>query len=342
MSSRSQLLSAPADAMIAVADAGYRLALDDETWLTGVLDAARPLLDHGSFVHGWVIELSSVSYRSSAAVQLPPGAVLDVVRNYRLELGSPEAALASRAANLCTASQTYRLKGEALARVAAFPPGFGIADCITLGVADPSGIGCALVGVLPEAAHVSLRDQARWGRVASHLAAALRLRERLRDAPTEASLDSADALIDPRTFTFAHVNEEARSHSDAIRAASTILAARHGSTDAVRLVAAWRALVAGRWSLVDTFDTDGKRFFVLRKNEPTAQGPEPLTPTQRAIAAYIAMGHSNKAIAYHLGLSESTVSRTVAGICDRLGLGDREHLAQLAGALGAHPEGAEA
>ena len=98
----------------------------------------------------------------------------------------------------------------------------------------------------------------------------------------------------------------------------------------------------GEVDAFDTFDTDGKRFFVLRKNEPTAPGPPLLSPVQRAISAYVAMGHSNKAIAYHLGLSESSISRAVAEVCKVLGVPSRAQLAQLAGALGAHPEGADA
>jgi len=343
MSARGPVLSAPAAAMIAVADAGYALKASDEDWLEGVLTAARPLLDHGSFVHGWILDLKVPNYRSCAAIQLPPGADLDRdVRDNHLDLRDPDASLALAGACLTTASMAHGEHGPELATRGRFPPSFGVADCVALGVADPSGIGCALVGALPMIARVAARDQARWGRVASHLAAGLRLRERARTAPESASLDHADALIDPRTFALSHAEDETHAHLSTIRHASELLAARHGTSDPDKLIAAWRALVAGRWSLLDTFDTDGKRFFVLRKNEPTAPGPPLLSPVQRAISAYIAMGHANKAIAYHLGLSESSISRAVADICTLLGVASREQLSQLAGALGAHPDGADA
>ncbi|MGE0784111.1 MAG: LuxR C-terminal-related transcriptional regulator [Sandaracinaceae bacterium] len=343
MSSRGERLRVPAEAMIAVADAGYRLALDDETWLTGVLDAACPLLDHGSFVHGWIIELATGTFRSGAAVRMPPGADFERhVRHQHPPPGDPDIDQGRRASALDTATRMWAMAGPPLAERARFPPGFGIEDCVMLGAADPSGIACALMGALPSVSRVSPRDQARWGRVASHLAAALRLRERLRENPEGASIDSADAIVEPRTRSVSHVRGDARDHLDAIRDASELLAARHGTHDADKLVAAWRALVQGRWSLIDTFDTDGKRFFVLRKNPPSAPGPDALNSVQRAIAGYVAMGHSNKAIAYHLGLSESATTRAVAEICRRLGVPDRERLAQLAGALGAHPEGGRA
>lgn len=326
--------------MIEIADAGYALALDDTSWLEGVLEAARPVLDHGTFIHGYVID---TRVRSVASIQMPAGADFERhVRHAHPPPGDPDIGLTATPANLITSSQLYGVTGPELARRCYFPDDFGIVDSVALSAGDPSGIACLLVGGLHRVARFSRRDQAAWSRVASHLAAAMRLRERYRAAPHEASLDAADALLDPRTFRVEDVNGDLAGHRTTIRNAASVLATRHQTIDPEKLVAAWRALVAGRWSLIDTFDTDGKRFFVLRKNEPTAPGPEALVPLQRAIAAYIAMGHSNKAIAYHLGLSESTVSRIVTVICELLGVGHREQLAQLASALGAHPEGNQA
>ena len=326
--------------MIAVADAGYSLAADDETWLRGVLEAARPVLDHGSFVHGWIIQPEAPRFRACAAIRLPEGASFEEhVRDRHPDPSDPELGVMRIPSALVTSSSVWGLEGEPLASKAHFPHGFGLADTIAVTAADPSGIATLLVGALPESGRFSATDQKKWNRVASHLAAALRLRERLRAAPAEASLDAADAVLDPRTRRAVHASSEAESHLEMIREAAEVLAARHGTSDPARLVAAWRALVAGRWSLVDTFDTDQKRFFVLRKNEPAAPGPDLLSPSQRAIAAYVAMGHSNKAIAYHLGLSESAISRSLDQIVRRLGLPSRAALAQLAAALGAHPEG---
>ncbi|MFO0686841.1 MAG: helix-turn-helix transcriptional regulator [Sandaracinus sp.] len=339
MGRRGMRLQAPEAAMIAVADAGYSLAADDETWLRGVLEAARPVLDHGSFVHGWIVDVPRGAYRSCAAIQLPEGADLDRdVRHHHLPMPRAQEVMLHRASALATATATYGLQGEALARVASFPVRFPLADCIGLISMDTSGIGAVLIGGLSAPGHFSATDQRKWDRVASHLAAALRLRERLRALPAEASLDAADAVLDPRTRRAVHASSEAESHLETIRDAAEVLAARHGTSDPARLVAAWRALVAGRWSLVDTFDTDRKRYFVLRKNEPAAPGPDVLSASQRAIAAYVAMGHSNKAIAYHLGVSESAISRALDQIVRRLGLPSRAALAQLAAALGAHPD----
>jgi len=308
-----------------------------------VLHAARPLLDHGGFIHGYLMDAKVMAIRSGAAIQMPERADFEThVRHAHPQPGNPDIALAARAANLVTSSEVYGLTGPALAERCFFPTGFGVEDCIALSAADPSGIACVLMGGLSFVGRVAHRDQVRWAHVASHLAAALRLRERLLATPEEVSLDGADALLDPRTLRLQHASADTDAHRAAIRSAAELLSARHRSDDPAKLIAAWRALVAGRWSLLDTFDTDGKRFFVLRKNEPSAPGPPLLSPVQRAISAYIAMGHANKAIAYHLGLSESSISRAVAEICALLGVASREQLSQLAGALGAHPDGADA
>jgi hypothetical protein len=41
--------------------------------------------------------------------------------------------------------------------------------------------------------------------------------------------------------------------------------ARSNEDEALEL---WQGLVAGRWSLVEQFDSDGRRFLVARKNDP--------------------------------------------------------------------------
>lgn len=91
--------------MIAIADAGYSLALSDQEWLEGVLEAARPLLDHGGFIHGYLVDAKAMAFRSAAAIQLPEGADFEKhVRHAHPDPGHPDTALAARAANLVTSS----------------------------------------------------------------------------------------------------------------------------------------------------------------------------------------------------------------------------------------------
>jgi DNA-binding CsgD family transcriptional regulator len=98
-------------------------------------------------------------------------------------------------------------------------------------------------------------------------------------------------------------------------------------------VAIWQALVAGRWSLVDHFDSDGRRFVIAHRNDPTPPDTRGLTLRERQSLAYAAIGHSNKQIAYELGLAASTVSGHLAQARAKL------HLRSLAALREAPDEG---
>ena len=92
----------------------------------------------------------------------------------------------------------------------------------------------------------------------------------------------------------------------------------------------WMGLVDGRWSLVDKFDTDGKRYVLARRNEPRVGGLGLLTERERAVAFYAAMGRSNKHIAYDLGIAHSTVRVLLARAAAKLGVKTRDELVAIA------------
>jgi DNA-binding NarL/FixJ family response regulator len=77
-------------------------------------------------------------------------------------------------------------------------------------------------------------------------------------------------------------------------------------------IAIWRALVAGRWSLVDHIESDGRRYVLAHRNDPNVPDIRGLSVRERQVLAYAALGHSNKVIAYDLGLSPSTVASHLA------------------------------
>jgi DNA-binding NarL/FixJ family response regulator len=91
--------------------------------------------------------------------------------------------------------------------------------------------------------------------------------------------------------------------------------------------AIWRAVVAGRWSLVDHFDAGGRRFVVARR---TAGSPPPrfeaLTAGERRVLKYAARGHTNKFIAYELNVSPSAVGMRITRAARKLGVRSRVEL----------------
>jgi DNA-binding CsgD family transcriptional regulator len=99
-------------------------------------------------------------------------------------------------------------------------------------------------------------------------------------------------------------------------------------------LALWPALVSGRWSLVDRFERDGRRYVVARRNEPSPPGPLALTLRERQICGHLVQGDSAKLTAYTLGLAASTVSAVARSALLKLGVRTVSQLATRRGASG--------
>lgn len=95
--------------------------------------------------------------------------------------------------------------------------------------------------------------------------------------------------------------------------------------------AIWEAVVAGAWSLVEHFDSDGHRNFIARRNSHAVPA---LSERELQIALRASLGHSNKHIAYELGLCSSTVAAQLTSAARRLGVASREVLLHAFAVLG--------
>ncbi|MCC6665462.1 MAG: hypothetical protein IT375_17035 [Polyangiaceae bacterium] len=96
--------------------------------------------------------------------------------------------------------------------------------------------------------------------------------------------------------------------------------------------AAWNDLIAGRVRVVSRFDRDGRRFIVARRSEnPTQAGVAPLTPRELAAVQHRVRGAQLKDIAPALGVSISTVAKSLQRALFKLGL---ENQAELVAVLG--------
>jgi DNA-binding NarL/FixJ family response regulator len=91
-------------------------------------------------------------------------------------------------------------------------------------------------------------------------------------------------------------------------------------------------LVAGQWSLVDHWESDGRRYVAAYSNRLGLRDPRGLTPTEQSVLRYLALGATNKEASYALGLSGKTVSNSVTQILKKLGLKSRVELASLSDA----------
>jgi DNA-binding NarL/FixJ family response regulator len=86
---------------------------------------------------------------------------------------------------------------------------------------------------------------------------------------------------------------------------------------------AWEAVVAGRWSLIDRFDSDGRRYVVAYRNPPGLLDPRRLTAREEAVTTLAAVGRSNAEIAAALSLTEEGASEQLKTALVKLGLSSR-------------------
>jgi DNA-binding CsgD family transcriptional regulator len=88
----------------------------------------------------------------------------------------------------------------------------------------------------------------------------------------------------------------------------------------------WQGLVDARWSLVESFMQDGRRYVVAREAAPQRLDLGSLTLRERQIVGFACLGRDNKVIAYDLGIAHSTVKVLMARAAAKLGAGSRDEL----------------
>jgi DNA-binding CsgD family transcriptional regulator len=209
----------------------------------------------------------------------------------------------------------------------------GVRDVVGAIGIDPSGRG-TVVSYGTRERSVSRGTRVLFGRLAAHLASASRLRAS-RTHDEEAICDASGRVLDA---TGEAAEKDART---ALRdAARRIDAARtrNKRADAEERLALWNALVDGKWSLLERFDTDGRRLFVARRNEPAARRDLSLSDEERKVVALAAIGRPQKVIAYELGLTDSMVSTALRRAMAKLGVSSRSALIELHGSIVAGEE----
>lgn len=315
---------------ISFVEAAYRFEDDDDAWLARVRTAASAL-----FPAAHVRASVAFVYRAPTA------------KTFRIErvsaegLDGPKAmqALAADAAN-----DPQYIQDSILSRpcdfVSAVPgtehqrgwrsvrSALRAVDGVVVNGLDAAGLGVlSLVFVTKRPALPALL-KSTLSRAAAHSVAGLRIRRRL--ASAEARLADADAVLTPNG-DIAHAAGTARlaPSRDSLRRAATALERSRGRMrrdDSDRAVLDWKVLIEQKWSLLDHFDRDGKRYILACRNSPSALADALLTPRERQVVLLAARGHSNKLIGYELGIATSTVGVLLGRAAARLGVKTRRAL----------------
>lgn len=315
---------------LAVVEAAYRIEDRVETWLDGVLQATRSLLDEGEGVgvytyrlrkNGQIVRTSAlrstfdtfepqfVTEGIATAEQTPSALVPQMFL-----ADPPIVTLSSLWPSMPHADFPTFRPLESMA-------GHGFRDYVAVRGCDPTGVGLMVGAMSTRPRSLGHAEVERWRLLRAHLLAGLRLRHAL----------EAEAVLEP-DGRVVHAEGEARGCRalDALRdRARQIDRARAapGRKDPAAALQSWEGLVTGRWSLVDRFESDGRRYLVARRNDPELAEPRSLSHRERQVLAYAALGYANKHIAYTLGLAPSTVSSHLRTAMRRVGAPSRAALA---------------
>jgi DNA-binding CsgD family transcriptional regulator len=327
---------------IAILETAYVLTGDEPQWLHQVLDTARrDNVEPGDWVCGQTYDATrpgAVQVRAfgtsgiDASTALATGAEVSMPKTTEQKL-SP-IFRNGFVGSIRASPEALRRAGVDENQIREFERGIdrafrrmGIADQLWINAQDPTGIGCLVVMPRRHAGPVPPHEVRRWSYMAAHLATAFRIRRQLEGWSPDSranELPGVEAILDPRG-TVAHALEpaQAKPARAALGRAVQALDRARGPLrrrNPEEAIAMWQAMVSGRWSLLDHFDSDGRRYVLAHRNDPQVPDARGLTLRQRQVIAYAALGHSNKVIAYELGLSASTVGCHLARARAKLAL----------------------
>ncbi|NUO52487.1 MAG: helix-turn-helix transcriptional regulator [Polyangiaceae bacterium] len=312
--------------IISIIEGAYQVDQEPAGWLRNLLETATPTLDHGLGCSAFFYDATDVN-RLRLQEFVSVGARSDESIMRAIERSTPERVRWVFRSQACrTASEGPDWTINPAAKM--FRE-WGITDVLFINGLDPSGIGCFVTAKLSAEDRVSQGTKQRLSKLAAHLASGYRLVRRL----------SNEAKRDPSTGSAVLTPSGRVEHADAEAAEKTALTALREAVGAIEgargkmrrrdpdgAVSSWRGMVNAKWSLVDHFDRDGKRYVVARENHAQTPRPRELSLRERQVVAYAALGHTNKLIAYELGISASSVGVLLWRAAKKLGVESRKDL----------------
>lgn len=321
--------------LIDFAEAAYDLELEPEEWLPSLLRAGAPVLDHGLGVFALVCmrppEVGPLILGQLHGTSDPDG-FADRLTRVERELPPDLLWALSRPTVPRTLSEAA---GENLRALEFVMRRFEFAkDGLGMSAFEPNGHGIYLIAPLSKVTSLTQRARDRLQMLAAHLGAGFRLRGALAKTKAEPATDlphRAEVVIDPNGFRVTEAIGPAKSRDarEALRDAALNVDRARGrmrDSDPEQALELWRALVRGRWSTVDWFDSDGRRFVLGVPNAPEVMDPRGLSEREQQAVAYALSGQTNKHIAYQLGLSKGRVSTLMSSAMRKLGVQTRAQL----------------
>jgi DNA-binding CsgD family transcriptional regulator len=323
---------------IHVIETGYQLGGTDEEWLRSIAEAVRPLMDGGHGIMAYAFDVAQPPetwIQAPVLIDMGPDEVQGVIALGMTMRPGELAALQLDPEPLTSVLEAMpRMRGPQWTPSAAWMEHFarlGPADYLALRTIEPGGRGIVVTAGQTAMRSIDRRTRRLWARVSTHLAAARRLRAALAESAESAAREAA--VLTP-SGRLEHAEGDAKAHPCRQALQRAVLhqekaRGRQRREDPHAATEAWRALVTGRWSLVDRFDRDGRRYLVARPNEIHVPDPRALSTRERAVAQLAALGKPNKLIGYELGIAPSTVANHLAAAARKLGARSRSELVTL-------------
>lgn len=311
-------------------EAAYELDGDRNAWLERISARAAPELDRGAGVIAYIADSRTMALTSLGSRFVTPELLAVLQKLNDVAPASVKDGFRDVSRGFYAVHDEFRHQAELLAFWAKEVKPLGFADGV--GVHAPAGADTlTLWAPSPQREETAARVKTMWTRVGAHLSAGLRLRGALGERHAE---ENAEAIVDVEGRVKHAVGAaEMRGARWALREAVRSIERARGPLrrrDPNAALALWTGLVHGRWTLVDYWDHDGRRFFAAHANAPTFEDPRRLREREIAALTLTSEGATPKEVAYALGISHSNARAVLASGVRKLGLRGRADLHRLA------------
>lgn len=314
--------------LIAPLDAAFDVQSDETTWLERVARALCAVVDDGCGTIAWTMSTnpSAPAFDVIAADDAP----LDPKDLFAMHAdATPEELELSYAFtasgpvhSLATALGERRFQESRTIRRFLRPRRISDAACLRIQL----GRRLFVVGAqLREVAAIPPVMRRHGHALALRIQRAHRLRATIAEqAPVAISTPDAKVV---------HAERDARGN-DALETLRRSIAAREEARGPLRhddpaaAFALFDGLASGRYTLVDRFERDGRRYVVAYENEPDVARLRALTAREREILLRAAQGQPVKRIAVELGITPNAAGAYLASARKKTGVRSREELAR--------------
>jgi DNA-binding NarL/FixJ family response regulator len=317
--------------LIGIVESFYTPGLSDEAWLRLVAGQVQPLIDRYSqgVIGGMYSCPDPCSFAPSHALLCDVPDAIQAVFFEVIRALSPIHIADSFLTRTCYLSSAVRGYSELPYVRSGASQANGVVDVLQLNVVEPDGEGCWFGSAQRESSAISDDLYLTLTRVARHLCAAHRLRKR--HPQTRVSPNSAEAILDQggRIQEATGVANEPSSQSvlvRAVRSMNKVRNSRRASIDPQAAIKEWQSVIAKRWTLVEHFENDGKRFVLAVDNRAKAPSLDLLSERERDVVLRALRGCNDKVIAFELGVAQSTVRVLWARAAAKVGARSRRHL----------------